>query len=210
MSAEDRIPLRSINDDDSLDEFSDYESQPLNGRRNYQSPAKSSIKSKLTSCSSRIPSYCTSLTQCRHAYCNAHPRSSRAIICRYIQRPFWGLVVLLWVPSIMLITSRLFINPLMLLEEDCWTFSISVWTVYSFSFPMISTIDLMRGFSLTTSYPYRHTGTGMESPSADAILITTTGAMSRSNLHFLLAASVLRRISGCQIMICLSATIRLY
>ncbi|RAO71258.1 uncharacterized protein BHQ10_007270 [Talaromyces amestolkiae] len=49
MSAEDGIPLRSINDDDSLDEFSDYESQPLNGRRNYQPPAKPSIKSKLVS-----------------------------------------------------------------------------------------------------------------------------------------------------------------
>ncbi|PYH97263.1 hypothetical protein BO71DRAFT_347297 [Aspergillus ellipticus CBS 707.79] len=33
--------------------------------------------------------------KCRHVYCNIRPLSRRAILCRTVKRPFWGIVIIL-------------------------------------------------------------------------------------------------------------------
>lgn len=43
---------------------------------------------------SRLRSLC-SLWKCRHLYCHIHPYSRRAMLCRFVKRPFWGAVIVL-------------------------------------------------------------------------------------------------------------------
>ncbi|EED16695.1 conserved hypothetical protein [Talaromyces stipitatus ATCC 10500] len=88
--SEDEVLLRSFSNDDFVDGLA----EPLNGSQNLQLTARPPFLSRLPF-SSLISNFCIFLINCQHAHCNAQPRSPRAIICRYVKRPFWGLVVLL-------------------------------------------------------------------------------------------------------------------
>ncbi|RAL03186.1 uncharacterized protein BO80DRAFT_500498 [Aspergillus ibericus CBS 121593] len=43
---------------------------------------------------SRLRNLC-GFWKCRHLYCHNHPYSRRAMICRLVKRPFWGVVIIL-------------------------------------------------------------------------------------------------------------------
>lgn len=85
------VPLVPLEDDDSIDSptaFADDEASPLNGSHDGRRKAQPSWVL-------RYSTYASSFARCRHYRCNARPTSPRAIICRYVVRPFWGMVVLL-------------------------------------------------------------------------------------------------------------------
>ncbi|OKL55839.1 hypothetical protein UA08_08925 [Talaromyces atroroseus] len=95
IPSEDDVPLVVLDDEYRL--ATSESPPPLHGSYERRNVAQRSLLF-------RWASYASTLTNCRHAHCNAHPLTPRAILCRYIRRPFWGFVILLGLLNIVSIS----------------------------------------------------------------------------------------------------------
>ncbi|KAI2855451.1 Carboxylesterase family protein [Aspergillus niger] len=83
-------PLEMVPEVDSDQDESPLEVLPLN---NF-GPKRRRRRTTTRVQRSRLRSLC-SFWKCRHLYCHIHPYSRRAMTCRFVKRPFWGVVIVL-------------------------------------------------------------------------------------------------------------------
>ncbi|PWY69709.1 hypothetical protein BO70DRAFT_365634 [Aspergillus heteromorphus CBS 117.55] len=85
------LRLEAVPEEDADIDEAEFEALPLGNLKARRRRARKNTLSRR----SRLNDLCRSLWACRHVYCNIRPLSRRAVICRAVKRPFWGLVILL-------------------------------------------------------------------------------------------------------------------